>query len=51
MKEKMHHEVGEYAAKKGIDCIICAGELAKEYYDGAKAAGKKRKFILFSIER
>ena len=39
-ERKLHYEVGEYAADKGIDCIVCAGELAKEYYDGAKAAGK-----------
>ena len=46
-ERKMHYEVGEYAAKKGIDCIICAGELAKEYYDGAKAAGKKENLYYF----
>ncbi|MFR2010583.1 MAG: hypothetical protein ACLS49_03575 [Christensenellales bacterium] len=32
---------------KGYDCIICAGELAKEYYDGAKAAGKKENLYYF----
>ena len=36
----LHFEVGEYAAKKGIDCIICVGELAQNYYEGAKSAGK-----------
>ena len=46
-ERKMHYEVGEYAAKKGIDCIVCAGELAKEYYDGAKAAGRKENLYYF----
>lgn len=26
---KLHREVGEYAAKKGIDLVICAGEMAE----------------------
>lgn len=26
---KLHHEVGEYAAKKGIDLVICAGGMAE----------------------
>ena len=28
-ERKLHYEVGEYAADKGIDCIVCAGELGK----------------------
>lgn len=35
-KEKeMHRKVGAYAAKLGIDVIICIGRLAGEMYDGA----------------
>ena len=47
-ERKLHYEVGEYAADKGIDCIVCAGELAKEYYDGAKAAGKTEGLYYFA---
>ena len=47
-ERKLHYEVGEYAADKGIDCIVWAGELAKEYYDGAKAAGKTEGLYYFA---
>ncbi len=40
-EKKMHYEIGQYAAEKRIDCIICIGELAKEYIKGAKDAGKQ----------
>lgn len=33
----MHFDIGAYAVKKGIDCIVCAGKLAKEYVAGALA--------------
>ena len=33
--EEYHRQVGSYAAKKGIDEILCVGELAKGIYDGA----------------
>lgn len=35
-EEKLHHEVGAYAANKNIDVIICVGQLCKNMYDGAK---------------
>ncbi|MCI1931354.1 MAG: UDP-N-acetylmuramoyl-tripeptide--D-alanyl-D-alanine ligase [Clostridia bacterium] len=31
---KLHFEVGEYAAEKGIDEIICIGSISKNIYDG-----------------
>lgn len=35
-KEKeLHYEVGAYAATKGVDVIICIGDLSKNMYDGA----------------
>ncbi len=46
-EEKLHYEVGEHAVKNGIDCIVCAGGLAKEYYNGAKAAGKTKDLYYF----
>ncbi len=36
--EKMlHYDIGAYAVKKDIDCIVCAGTLAKQYVAGALA--------------
>lgn len=34
---QMHYEVGQYAAEKGIDLVICIGELCRHMYDGADA--------------
>ena len=36
----LHCEVGEYAAKSGIDVLITVGELAKSLYDGAEGIEK-----------
>lgn len=35
-EEQLHFETGEYAARKGIDQIICIGPLAASMYKGAK---------------
>ncbi len=35
---KLHYEVGEYAVKKGIDTLVCIGEISKNMYEGAKNA-------------
>lgn len=32
---KLHYELGEYTAKKGIDEIVCIGEISKNMYEGA----------------
>lgn len=37
--DNMHYEVGEYAAIKGIDKIICIGELSKNIYNGSLNKG------------
>ncbi len=34
-KEKMHEKVGHYAVEKGIDVIICIGELSVHMYENA----------------
>ena len=34
-----HHDIGQYAAKLGIDCIICVGRLAGHICEGAKEMG------------
>lgn len=46
-EKKLHYDVGSYAADKGIDCIICIGNLAKEYEKGAKDAGKENGIYYF----
>lgn len=41
-KEKeLHAEVGAYAVQKGIDVLLCTGELSKYMYEGALAACQK----------
>lgn len=36
---ELHREVGEYAAKKGIDVVCAIGSVSKALADGAKAEG------------
>jgi len=45
--EELHKKVGEVAAKKNIDILICAGENAKFIYDGAKENGKGKDIYYF----
>jgi UDP-N-acetylmuramoyl-tripeptide--D-alanyl-D-alanine ligase len=40
--EELHKAVGELAAQKNIDIVICCGEDAKGIYDGYVAAGGKK---------
>ena len=35
----LHAGIGEFVAKSGIDCLVCAGELAKHIADAAEAEG------------
>ncbi len=37
-----HREIGAYAARKGIELILCVGYLSRAIYDGAKEAGAKQ---------
>lgn len=39
---QMHREVGEYAAEKNVDLLICIGELSKNTYDAAMENGIKK---------
>ncbi len=43
----MHFDIGAYAVQKGIDCIICAGTLAKQYADGALAINKEHNVLYY----
>ena len=41
-EEKSHEEIGEYAVSKGINTIVCVGEISKKMYEKAMvAAGVK----------
>ena len=39
-QESMHAEIGTYAVEKGIDVLVCTGELSKYMYDTAIKAQK-----------
>ncbi|MEG0792432.1 MAG: UDP-N-acetylmuramoyl-tripeptide--D-alanyl-D-alanine ligase [Lachnospiraceae bacterium] len=41
-KKELHFEIGTYVVEKGIDCLYCIGELAKEYAAGAARASAAR---------
>lgn len=40
-EKQFHKEVGAYAAQKGIDVVVCIGDLAALTAEGAKEAGGK----------
>ena len=37
---KLHECVGGYAVEKGVDCLICTGELSRHMYEGALKAAE-----------
>ena len=37
---KLHERVGGYAVEKGVDCLICTGELSRHMYEGALKAAE-----------
>ena len=43
----LHRKTGKYAAQKGIDVIVCVGELAKNMYEGAVEAADMSKCLYF----
>ena len=49
--ESLHGEVGRYAAKRGIDLIVCVGELSKKMAEEAKAEAEKEKNPVESEKR
>ena len=49
-QERLHDEIGAYAAAKGIDVIVALGELGRHIYEGAKAAGQKQLFYYENAE-
>ena len=42
-EKEMHYETGKYAVNKGIDVVICIGELSAETARGAKEAVSSEK--------
>lgn len=43
----MHFDIGAYAVQKGIDCIVCAGRLAKQYVAGALAIDENHNVMYY----
>ncbi|MCR4648511.1 MAG: UDP-N-acetylmuramoyl-tripeptide--D-alanyl-D-alanine ligase [Lachnospiraceae bacterium] len=43
-EDKSHEEIGEYAAKKEINTIVCVGPLSKKMYDKAFTAAADKEF-------
>jgi UDP-N-acetylmuramoyl-tripeptide--D-alanyl-D-alanine ligase len=43
----LHYSVGEYAASKNIDLIICVGELSRNIYEGAVSVSDSRSKIRY----
>ena len=41
LAQALHAGIGEWAAKVGIDCLVCAGELSEHIAAAAEAAGMK----------
>lgn len=44
----LHEETGAYAAQKGIDVIVCIGNLSVHMEKGAKAAGQQSQVYYFT---
>ena len=49
-ENKLHEEVGNYAAQKGIDVLIFTGSLSKWMYEGAHQANKKSEIHYFETK-
>lgn len=47
MSNKMHTEIGEYAANIGTDVIICVGDLGKCIYYGAYSNKRDSQIVLY----
>lgn len=47
-EKQLHYEVGAYAAQAGIDVLFCAGTLAREMEQGAKAANSNMQVFYYS---
>lgn len=50
-EEKMHEEIGAYAAAKGIELLLCIGTLAKNCKQGAEKAGKSGTQVVYYPEK
>lgn len=47
--DKMHEQTGEYAARAGLDIIICIGESSRHMYQGASERGNSN--VMFFATR
>ena len=46
----LHYTVGEHAAEKNIDLLLCVGNLSKEIVAGAKSKNPEMQAFLFSTK-
>lgn len=49
-EKELHYQVGEYAARAGIDMILCVGTLSREMFRGAEAAGGTAQAFYYSAK-
>lgn len=47
---KLHYEVGEYAVNKGINTLVCIGEISKNMYEGAKSINGNTDIYYFKTQ-
>ena len=50
-ENELHHEVGAYAAEKGIDVILCVGNLSKNMYEGALSVTDSTSKIYYFVDK
>ena len=49
--DQMHGEVGAYAARSGIDSILCVGELSRHMYEAAKQEASSGQRVCYFADR
>lgn len=47
----LHREVGIYAVQKGLDVLICVGELCKNMYEGAQSVAPENTKCLYFVDK
>lgn len=47
----LHYEVGAYAAEKGIDMILCVGNLSVNMYEGALAVKNSTSKVYYFVDK
>ncbi|MBQ3165354.1 MAG: UDP-N-acetylmuramoyl-tripeptide--D-alanyl-D-alanine ligase [Lachnospiraceae bacterium] len=50
-EKKLHYEVGAYTAEKGIDMILCVGDLSKNIYEGALSVNDSTSKVCHFVDK